>query len=427
MLKNIFHALFAPGLRGKILFVLGAFLTFRVLANIPVPGINAQQLEAFFAGNSLFGVVNIFTGGAMDKFSIAMLGLGPYITASVVLQLLTMIFPALEALYKEEGEAGRKVFNQYARMLTVPFALLQGYAFLALLSRQPGVILDPTPSFYLTALATITAGTVLLMWIGELISEQGLGNGVSLLIFAGIVADFPVNIGQLISQMRVNSGEFLNIFLFLAMAAVILLGSVFITEARRNIPVSYAKRVRGNKVYGGVSTYLPLNMNPAGVMPIIFALSLLTFPTMIANFFQSNPGFLGSVAYGVQRFFANQWIYGALYFMLVAVFTYFYTAVTFDPKSVSTNLQKMGGFIPGIRPGQATAHFISFILNRILLVGAVFLGLIAVMPSIVQGITGITVFQFLVGGTALLIMVSVALETIRQFRAQLQMRDYESF
>ncbi|MBI2003240.1 MAG: preprotein translocase subunit SecY [Candidatus Wildermuthbacteria bacterium] len=405
MLKNIFHALFAPGLRGKILFVLGAFLTFRVLANIPVPGINAQQLEAFFAGNSLFGVVNIFTGGAMDKFSIAMLGLGPYITASVVLQLLTMMFPALEALYKEEGEAGRKVFNQYARMLTVPFALLQGYAFLALLSRQPGVILDPTPSFYLTALATITAGTVLLMWIGELISEQGLGNGVSLLIFAGIVADFPVNIGQLISQMRVNSGEFLNIFLFLAMAAVILLGSVFITEARRNIPVSYAKRVRGNKVYGGVSTYLPLNMNPAGVMPIIFALSLLTFPTMIANFFQSNPGFLGSVAYGVQRFFANQ----------------------FDPKSVSTNLQKMGGFIPGIRPGQATAHFISFILNRILLVGAVFLGLIAVMPSIVQGVTGITVFQFLVGGTALLIMVSVALETIRQFRAQLQMRDYESF
>lgn len=427
MVRKIFNALFASGLRNKLLFVIGAFLTFRVLANIPVPGINAEQLRSFFAGNNLFGVVNIFTGGAMDRFSIAMLGLGPYITASVVLQLLTMIVPALEALYKEEGEAGRKVFNQYARMLTVPFALLQGYAFLALLSRQPGVIINATPMFYLTALATVTAGTVLLMWIGELISEQGLGNGVSLLIFAGIVADFPVNIGQLISQVKVNSGEFLNVFLFLGMAAVILLGSVFITEAKRNIPVSYAKRVRGNKIYGGVSTYLPLNMNPAGVMPIIFALSLLTFPTMIANFFQSNPGILGRVAYGIQQFFTNQWIYGVLYFLLVAIFTYFYTAVTFDPKSVATNLQKMGGFIPGIRPGQATSRFISFILNRILLVGAVFLGLIAVMPSIIQGITGITVFRFLVGGTALLIMVSVALETIRQFRAQLQMRDYESF
>ncbi len=413
-------------LRNKILFVLGAFLVFRILANIPIHGIDMDRLREFFAGSSIFGLVNLFTGGAMDRFSIAMLGLGPYITASVVLQLLTMIFPALEALYKEEGEAGRHKFNQYARMLTVPFALIQGYGFLILLSRQ-GIITNPTLGFYATALATITAGTVALMWLGELISEKGIGNGVSLLIFAGIVADFPINIGQMFSQIQVDSSKFFDLILFFAMALAILAGSVFITEARRNIPVSYAKRVRGNKMYGGVSTYLPLNINPAGVMPIIFALSILTFPTMIASFLQGSAGIVGSVAYGIQKIFTNQLFYGVLYFLLVAVFTYFYTAVTFDPKSVSSNLQKMGGFVPGVRPGPSTAKFISFILNRVLLLGAVFLGTIAVMPNIVQGITGITAFQFLAGGTALLIVVSVALETIRQLQAQLQMRDYENF
>lgn len=426
MIQAVARVLKLKDLRNKILFVLGAFLAFRVLANIPIHGIDVEQLKEFFSGSSVFGLLNLFTGGAMDRFSVAMLGLGPYITASVVLQLLTMIFPALEALYKEEGEAGRHKFNQYARMLTVPFALIQGYGFLILLARQ-GIITNPTPAFYATALATIVAGTVALMWIGELISEKGIGNGVSLLIFAGIVADFPINVGQLFSQIKVDPSKFFDLVLFFAMAAVILAGSVFITEARRNIPVSYAKRVRGNKMYGGVSTYLPLNINPAGVMPIIFALSILTFPTMIASFLQGASGIVGSIAYFIQQTFANQLVYGVLYFLLVAIFTYFYTAVTFDPKSVSTNLQKMGGFVPGVRPGPSTAKFISFILNRVLLLGAVFLGAIAVMPTIVQGMTGITAFQFLAGGTALLIVVSVALETIRQFQAQLQMRDYENF
>ncbi len=425
MMQKILQIFRLPDLRNKILFVLGIFIIFRLMANIPIPGIDASRLQAFFEGNQLFGLLNLFTGGALDTLSIAMLGLGPYITAVIVLQLLTMIFPPLERMYKEEGETGRKKFNQYGRVLTIPFALVQGYAFLTLLTRQ-GIINQLTPIQYVTALGTIIAGTVFLMWLGELITEKGIGNGVSLLIFAGIVAEFPLSIRQLFVDW--DPSRALSIAAFFAMAVAIVAGVVFVTEARRNIPVSYAKRVRGNKIYGGASTYLPLSVNPAGVIPIIFALSLLTFPGMVANFFLGAEGFLGKVAQFFQAYLSpSSWPYIIAYFVLVGLFTFFYTAVTFDPKSISSNLQKMGGFVPGVRPGASTAGHVSYILNRVLFIGALFLGVVAVMPFLVQRATGLTAFQFLLGGTALLIMVSVALETMRQIRAQLQMRDYDTF
>lgn len=411
-------------LRNKILFVLGIFVVFRVMANIPMPGVNAENIRGFFGQFQIFGLLNIFTGGTLENLSIAMLGLGPYITATIVIQLLTMIFPQLERLYKEEGEQGRAKFNQYGRILTVPFAMMQGYAMLTLFQRQ-GIITALTPDILFTSILTITAGTVFLMWLGELITEKGIGNGVSLLIFAGIVAGFPTNIRQILATF--DPGKIPAYSLFFGMALVIIAGVVLVNEARRNIPVSYAKRVRGMKMYGGASTYLPLNVNPAGVIPIIFALSILLFPGMIANFLAENSGWVGSMAKNVGVFFQNPWVHGSLFFSLVVLFTYFYTAVTFDPKAIAQNLQKMGGFIPGIRPGESTANFMYYILNRVLLIGALFLGAVAVLPSIIGGITGVLAFQFLVGGTSLLIVVSVVLETMRQIKAQLQMREYESF
>lgn len=413
-----------PDLRNKILFVLGVFTVFRLMANIPVPGINAENLKNFFDQFQMFGLLNVFTGGALDNLSIVMLGLGPYITATIILQLLTMIFPQLNKMYKEEGEQGRKKFNQYGRVLTVPLAALQSYAMLGLLQSQD-VISGLNPTLLFTSILTVTAASLFLMWLGELISERGIGNGVSLLIFAGIVADFPNNIRQMLVTW--DPARTPSYLLFFGMSLLMIAGVVLINEARRNIPVSYAKRVRGNKMYGGVSTYLPLNVNPAGVIPIIFALSILLFPSMIANFLGGTGGQVGAIAKSVGAWFEDPLVYGILYFALVVIFTYFYTAVTFDPKAISTNLQKMGGFIPGIRPGESTAHFMYYILNRVLLIGALFLGTIAVAPSIVGGVTGVMVFSFLIGGTSLLIVVSVVLETMRQIRAQLQMREYETF
>jgi preprotein translocase subunit SecY len=413
-----------PDLRNKILFVLGVFAVFRVMANIPIPGIDAEKLRAFFGTNQLFGLLNMFTGGAMDNLSIVMLGLGPYITAVIIFQLLTMVFPSLEQMYKEEGEAGRRKFNQYARICTVPLAFLQGYGMLTLLVRQH--VIEPLPlPFLVSSLLTITAGTLLLMWLGELVSEKGIGNGVSLLIFAGIVANFPNNIRQIF--LTWDPARIPSYLAFFVLAFIIIAGVVLVNEARRNIPISYAKRVRGMRMYGGVSTYLPLSVNPAGVIPIIFALSILLFPSMVASFFAGRGGVASTLAQHINNFFTNAWVYGISYFTLVALFTFFYTAVTFDPKSIANNLQKMGGFVPGLRPGASTAHFISYILNRVLLVGALFLGTIAVLPSVVGAITGVHVFQFLVGGTSLLIVVSVVLESIRQIKAQLEMREYETF
>lgn len=409
-------------LRNKLLFILGVFVLFRIMANIPMPGVNAENLKNFFNQFQMFGLLNVFTGGALDNLSIIMLGLGPYITATIILQLLTMIFPQLEKMYKEEGEQGRAKFNQYGRILTVPLAMLQGYAMLSLLAKQ-NVIGQLSPILLFASIVTITAGTLLLMWLGELLSEKGLGNGVSLLIFAGIIADFPNSIRQMLITW--DPTKIPSYLVFFAVSLLVICGVVLVTEARRNIPVSYAKRVRGMKMYGGVSTYLPLNINPAGVIPIIFALSILLFPSMIANFLAGSGGALGNFAKNAAAFFQDPWVNGILYFVLVVLFTYFYTAVTFDPKAVSTNLQKMGGFVPGIRPGESTASFLYYILNRVLLIGALFLGTIAVLPSVVGGVTGVQVFQFLIGGTSLLIVVSVVLETMRQINAQLEMHEYE--
>ena len=394
---------------------------------IHIPGIDTERMRQLFGANQFFGLLNLFTGGALDNLSIAMLGLGPYITSTIILQLLTMIFPQLEKMYKEEGEAGRQKFNQYGRMLTVPLAALQSYGFLILLQRQ-NILSAISPAVLLTSISIITAGSIFLMWLGELISEKGIGNGISLLIFAGIVAEFPNNIRQLV--VTYDTAKILSYLLFFAAAVIIIAGVVLVTEARRNIPISYAKRVRGMRLYGGTSTYLPLSVNPAGVIPIIFALSILLFPGMIANFLAGGEGVISKIAQTIGGFVdptKNPFSYGILYFALVCLFTYFYTAVTFDPKAISSNLQKMGGFVPGIRPGTSTASFLYYILNRVLLIGALSLGTIAVLPSVVQGLTGVVAFQFLVGGTALLIMVSVVLETMRQIKAQLQMREYETF
>lgn len=411
-------------LRNKILFVLAIFGIFRLIANIPVPGIDAEKLRSFFEGNQLFGLLNMFTGGAMSNLSIAMLGMGPYITAVIIMQLLTMIFPRLEAIYKEEGEAGRQKFNQYGRILTVPLAALQGYSMIMLLRSQQ-VIGYLTAYEMLTTILVITAGTVFLMWLGELVSEKGIGNGVSLLIFAGIVAAFPTSLREIL--LNWDPANIPSYAAFLVIGVAVIVGVVAITEGRRNIPVSYAKRVRGNRVYGGVSTYLPLNVNPAGVMPIIFALSFLLLPGMIGSFLANaqTPWIAAAAKFLRDMFQSGDMLYSVIYFFLVVLFTYFYTAVTFDPKNISTNLQKMGGFVPGIRPGQPTTDFLNFILNRVLLVGAIFLGIIAIAPNLVQGATGISAFQ--IGGTSILIVVSVVLETIRQIESQLVMRDYEGF
>ena len=289
-------------LRNKILFVLGIFAIFRILANVPIPGVNIENLRAFFQQFQMLGILNVFTGGALERFSIVMLGLGPYITAVIILQLLTMIFPKLEELYREGGEEGRAKFEQYGRILSVPLASLQAFGMLTLFSRQ-GIIAAFPPLTKISAILTITTGSLFLMWLGELISEKGIGNGVSLLIFAGIIADFPRNIGQMIATYEPSMiPSYLGFF---GMALIIIAGVTLVNEAKRNIPVSYAKRVRGNRVYGGVSTYLPLNVNPAGVMPIIFALSILTFPPMIANFLGASPGFLGKAAHSVSDLFNN--------------------------------------------------------------------------------------------------------------------------
>ena len=411
-------------IRNKFIFVLFLFVVFRIAANVPIPGIGLENLRQFFAQNQVFGLLNIFSGGALSNLSIVLLGVGPYITATIILQLLTMIFPALEKMYKEEGEAGRHKFNQYGRLLTIPLAVFEGYGILTLFIRQ-GVISPMSPLLMVSSIITIAAGSMFLMWLGEIITEQGIGNGISLLIFAGIIATLPSNIFQ--TFVTFDPSQIPSYLLFFALSIAIIAGVVLITEARRNIPVSYAKRVRGNKMYGGVSTYLPLNVNPAGVIPIIFALSLLLFPGMIAGFLTGVPGFVGVWAANVAMFFNNAWVHGVLYFILVVVFTYFYTAVTFNPRTIAENLQKMGGFIPGVRPGKSTSSFLNHILNRVLFTGAISLGLIAVLPSIVAGLTGVTGFTFLIGGTSLLIIVSVVLDTMRQINAQLEMREYDTF
>ncbi len=411
-------------LRRKIFFVLALLAVFRVAAVIPVPGIDVSRLQSFFEGNQFFGLLNVFSGGALDNLSIVMLGVGPYITALIIMQLLTMVFPQLKELYQGEGEQGRQKFNQYTRLLTIPLAGLQGYGLLALLQSQN--VIDRLDLFSLiTNLTVIIAGTVFLMWIGEIISEKKIGNGISLLIFAGIIAAIPTQIRQFF--LNFDPSMVPTAIVFLAVAVIVTAGVVFINDSQRNIPVSYAKRVRGSKVYGGTSTYLPLKVNQAGVIPIIFAISILLFPQMLGNFMQlSGMEWIQNAGRSLSGFFqAGGFLYGLLYFTLVILFTYFYTAVTFDTKQIAETVQKQGGFVPGIRPGNPTADFLAKVMNRITLAGATSLGVIAVLPFIIQYFTGTATLT--IGGTALLIAVSVALDTMKQIDAQLVMHEYEKF
>ena len=409
-----------PSLRKRILFVLGSLIVFRLLASIPIPGIDTVALSRFLNNNQFFGILNIFSGGGLSNLSIIMLGVGPYITGSIIMQLLTIMVPALKRMYHEEGEAGRKKFTQYSRMLTIPLAAVQGFSLLALLESQK-ILVNLTVFDRITNLIIVMAGAMFIMWIGELMSEFGIGNGVSLIIFAGIVSRIPAEVSQLLFSFDVSQVPLYLVFL--ALGILVIAGVVVVTEAERPIPVTYAKRVRGMKMYGGGSTYLPLRVNQAGVIPIIFALSILLFPQMIGNFLShaTNPT-LARISHALVSFSQTSWLYMVLYFILVFLFTYFYTAVTFDPEALSTNLQKNGAFIPGIRPGPSTSAYISKVLNRITLLGAVFLGLIAILPLIVRVATGITAIAL--GGTALLIVVSVVLDLIKKIDAQISMREY---
>ncbi|MBI3956376.1 MAG: preprotein translocase subunit SecY [Candidatus Kerfeldbacteria bacterium] len=423
-----------PDLRKKILFVLALLVVVRIGAHIPVPGIATEGLKQFFNSNQILGLLNIFSGGALENFSIIMLGLGPYITASIIFQLLGYIIPSLEELQKE-GEQGQRKINQWTRLLAVPLSLLQAYATITLLARTgsnffgtqnvPGTqgLLGALSTLdLLAAMVVITAGSMFIMWLGELITEKKIGNGISLLIFAGIVAQIPVSAQRFLATF--DETKVLGTLLFIAIALVTIVAVVFITEGQRNIPVSYARRIRGNRVFGGVNTHLPMRVNQAGVIPIIFAISLVVFPPLIAQFFlRFNAPWLTTTAQFTITLFNNQIFYGLFYFVLVVAFTYFYTYVVFHPEQIAENLQKQGGFIPGIRPGQPTTQYLTRVSNRILLTGALFLGVVAVLPVVLQGASG---QSFVIGGTSLLIVVSVVIETVKQIESQLVMRDYEN-
>jgi len=414
-------------LRKNLLIVLGILIVFRIMSHIPIPGANLDALKKFFDSNEVFGLINVFSGGAMSQFSIVTLGVAPYINASIIMQLLTVVMPRLEALQKE-GERGQFKINQYTRYLTVPLAIVESYGFTLLLSRASGgepIITSLSPFFLISAVITMTAGTVLLMWLGELISERGVGNGLSLIIFSGIVAQIPQSIQQI--YVNYNASQLLTIIGFAFLALAIIMGIVVITEGQRKIPVTYAKRVRGLKMYGGVSTHLPIRVTQAGVIPIIFAMSLMIFPEVIAKFLSNaKTEFIANTAKTVGSLFqTGTWFFSIFYFLLVVAFTYFYTSVIFKPDQVAENIQKQGGFIPGLRPGNQTSDYLRRVVNRITLAGAVFFGVVAVLPFIMQQFTGIK--SLVIGGTGLLIVVSVAIEFMKQIEAQLVMKSYENY
>lgn len=407
-------------LRTQIFFVLGLLVLFRLMSAIPVPGVNAAALAEFLGNNQFLGLLNIFSGGGLSTLSIVMLGVSPYITSSIIMQLLTMMIPSLKAMYQEEGAIGRRKFAQYSRLLTVPLAFIQAFGFIVILQRS-GVVLALDTFSLLTNVLVVVAGSVFLMFIGEMMSEFGIGNGLSTIIFAGIVSGLPLTISQL--WFTLDASQIPMYLGVLALGAVIIAAVVYITEAERPIPVTYAKQVRGGKIYGGTSTYLPLRLNQAGVIPIIFALSLLVLPQMVFNFLTYlHNGFIDGIGAYVTGVLGNPWAYAGLYFVLVFLFTFFYTAVTFDPVSISENLQKSGAFIPGVRPGLPTAEYLGKVVTRITLVGGLFLGIIAVLPPILHAFTGIQ--SLTVGGTALLIVVQVVLDIVKKVDAQLAMREY---
>ncbi len=421
MLNKLIQIWKAKDLRKNIGFVLVMLVIFRFAAHIPIPGVNVEALQDLFGQNQILGLMNIFSGGGMQNFSIVMMGIAPYITSSIIFQLLGMIVPKLEEMQKDE--AGRQKINMWTRWATVPLAALQSYGMITLLTRSSTEILGDISSFDLLAMIiTITAGTIFLMWIGELISEKKIGNGISLLIFAGIVASLPQIIQQII--VTYDPQQLFILIGFIIIALITIIGVVIITEGQRNVPVQYARQVRGNKMYGGTSTHLPLRVNMAGVIPIIFAISVVLFPPMIAQFFvHAHSSFVSGAAEWVIVAFQNQLVYGVLYFLLVFAFTFFYTEVIFHPTQIAENLQKQGGFIPGIRPGRHTSEYLANTTHKIIFVGALFLGLIAILPLIMRYFTGIQALA--IGGTSLLIVVAVVIETVKQIESQLTMREYE--
>ncbi|HEX4799031.1 MAG TPA: preprotein translocase subunit SecY [Candidatus Paceibacterota bacterium] len=407
-------------IRDRILFVLGALIVFRGLTAVPIPGVDLAVLAQFFQNNQFLGLLNIFSGGGLSNLSIVMLGVGPFITASIIMQLMTVMSPKLKAMYSEEGETGRAKFTQYSRLLTLPLAILQAFGFLTLLKSQ-GVIAGLSTFEFMLNIVIVVAGSVLLVWLGELVTEYGIGNGVSIIIFAGIVATLPQTVSQLIYNYDPTK---LPLYIaFTAAAVAIIYGVVVMTQAERQVPITHAKQVRGGKTYGGTTSYLPLRLNQAGVIPIIFALSILLFPQMILNILASfNVSGIAGLTEKVTSFFNNQELYAMVYFVFVVLFTFFYTAVTFDPDAMSKNLQRNGAFIPGIRPGTHTSEYLGKLITRLTLVGALFLGVVAVLPMVMQILTGVTTLA--IGGTALLIAVSVVIDLVRRIDSQVSMRQY---
>jgi preprotein translocase subunit SecY len=434
MLQAVINAFKIPDLRAKLLFTLAMLVIFRFIASIPIPGVDREGLRAYIENNQLLGMLNLFSGSGLTNFSIVALGVYPYITASIIMQLMTPIIPRLNEL-SMEGQQGRNKINQYTHWLTVPLAFLQayGHAILFTRSNQGGVQLlegfglfdSSTIVPSLAILLSMTAGTMLLTWMGELITEMGIGNGTSIIIFGGIVASLPSTLGRLFGDS--TSRDIIAIITFAAIALITVVGIVLVNEGQRRIPVQHAKRIRGNRMYGGTTTYIPLRVNSAGMIPLIFAVSIMVFPGMIANFLtSSNREGVRNFAGWISRFFNPQsFQYNFLYFLMVVGFTYFYTMVVFQQQRIPENLQRQGAFIRGVRPGRQTAIYLQRVLNRITLVGALFLGAVAVLPYFASQLTGIN--TLLLSATSLLIVVGVAIDTMRQLEAQLMMRNYEGF
>lgn len=420
ILKKIFRD---KELRKKILIVLSLFLVFRLLAHVPVSGVNINQLRTLFDQNQLLGLINLLGGGTLANFSVLAVGIGPYIYASIVMQLATQIYPKLEELQKE-GEYGRQKINQYTRYLTIPLAILQSIGMYALL-RSQGLIAELDPVSLVTFITTLVAGTMLILWIGELISEQKIGNGISLIIFAGIVGTIPTAVGQTLTT--ITPDQVINYGMIVVAALALVASIVFVTEAVRKVPIIYARRIRGNRSESAQQTFLPLRLNSAGVVPIIFAISLVLLPSLLSNYFiaSGNKALSGIGQFLAINFATTSIAYNLFYFLLVFGFTYFYTAIVVNPQKVSEDIQEGGGFIPGIRPGKPTANYINYVVTRITLVGGIFLGLVAIVPNIMQAFTGIR--ALFVGGTSVLIVVAVVIETVKIFQTQLVTRSYERF
>ncbi|HPT65247.1 preprotein translocase subunit SecY [Acetomicrobium sp.] len=411
-LRDVFRL---PDLKSKILFVLGILFVFRLGAHIPTPGVDAKAMASLFEQGGVLGLFDLFAGGALRRFSIFALGVTPYINASIVMQLLAVVVPAIEKMQKE-GEEGRRKITQYTRVLAILFATIQAVGMVLWLKSMNIIYVSGVS--VLVAVITLVAGSIAVMWLGEMISDHGIGNGISLLIFAGIVVRVPESVVRTFVLLRAGEMNFLTLIIAGVIMIVVIAGCIILQEGQRRLPVRYAKRVIGNKIYGGQSTFIPLRVNSAGVIPIIFASSVLLFPSTIARFFSA------SFAQTISKVLSpSSPIYMILYVLLIIFFTYFYTAVVFNPIEVANNLKKYGGFIPGIRPGRPTADYIERVLSRVTLGGAIFLAVIALLPSLLTQMLGITTFYF--GGTAVLIVVGVALETVQQIEAQLLMRHYE--